>query len=245
MKRYAKLTPEGSRDFLFEECDNRNSLESTLSEMYKEKSYREVITPAIEYFDVFQNEGNGIDADEMYKLTDNYGRTTVLRPDNTMPIARLVATRLKSEDFPVRLYYNQNIFVKNKSLAGRCNEIAQSGIEFIGDASLNADLEVISMAVEALKRSDLKSFSIELGHAGYFNAVLDKMNISDSDKAEICRLTEAKNYAALNDLLESIGNTHETKILRLLPRLFGGIEIIDNAKKIYSNEQSNSALDYI
>ena len=65
---------------------------------------------------MFTSGNAGIEADDMYKLTDNHGRTTVLRPDNTMPIARLVATRLKEADFPVRLYYNQNVFVKNKVL---------------------------------------------------------------------------------------------------------------------------------
>lgn len=245
MKRYAKLTPEGSRDFLFEESDDRKKVELTLSELYKEKSYRKVITPAIEFFDVFNGESAGIEADEMYKLTDNYGRTTVLRPDNTMPIARLVATRLTKEDFPVRLYYNQNIFVRNKLLAGRTDEIAQSGIELIGDGSLDADLEVISMAVEALKKANLNSFKLEIGHAGFFNAILDKMNLNSTQKADICRLIEGKNYAALGDLLNQMGDSRETAVLHKLPRLFGGVDVLDTAKKLYKSDKSDKALDYI
>lgn len=100
MKRYSKITPQGARDFLFEESDDRKKIESTLSALYKENSYRKVITPAIEYIDVFENGNSGMESDIMYKLTDNYGRTTVLRPDNTMPIARLVATRLSKRIFP-------------------------------------------------------------------------------------------------------------------------------------------------
>ncbi len=245
MKRYSNITPEGSRDFLFEECDDRKNVEATLSALYKENAYRKVITPAIEFFDVFTSGNAGIEADDMYKLTDNHGRTTVLRPDNTMPIARLVATRLKEADFPVRLYYNQNVFVKNKVLAGTTDEIPQSGIEFIGDASLEADIEVISMAVEALKRSELNSFKIEIGHAGFFNAVLDKMNLSSSEKTEICKLIEGKNYAALGDMLDEIGSTAETEVLHKLPRLFGGTEVLDEAKKLYQSENSDKALDYL
>ena len=67
---------------------------------------------------LFSENDLGIEAEEMYKLSDSLGRTTVLRPDNTAPIARLVATRLSKEDFPVKLYYNQNVYVRNKSLAG-------------------------------------------------------------------------------------------------------------------------------
>jgi len=245
MKRYAKLTPEGSRDLLFEECDDKKKIETTLSALYKENNYRKVITPTIEYFDVFKSDNTGIEADEMYKLSDSYGRTTVLRPDNTMPIARLVATRLTEADFPVRLYYNQNIFVRNKALAGRTDEIAQSGIELIGDGSMAADLEAISMAVEALKRVKINSFKIEIGHAGFFNAVLDNMNISSTEKADICNLIEGKNYAALGDLLHKIGSTAETAVLHRLPRLFGGIEVLDEAKALYKNADADKALDYI
>lgn len=245
MKRYAKLTPEGSRDLLFEECDDKKGIETTLSSLYKENNYRKVITPTIEYFDVFKSDNTGIEADEMYKLSDSYGRTTVLRPDNTMPIARLVATRLTKEDFPVRLYYNQNIFVRNKALAGRTDEIAQSGIELIGDGSVNADLEAVSMAVEALKRVKINSFKIEIGHAGFFNSVLNNMNITDTEKADICNLIEGKNYAALGDLLNKIGSTPETAVLHRLPRLFGGVEVLDEAKRLYRNDDSDKALDYL
>ena len=199
MKRYSKVTPEGSRDFLFEECDDRRKVEHILSDLFKENEYRKALTPAIEYFDVFKSDNTGIEPEEMFKLSGSKGRTTVLRPDNTMPIARMVATRLNAEDFPVRLYYNQSVFVRSKDLNGRPNEIAQSGVELIGDGSMQADIEVISMAVESLKRCDLNSFKIEIGNAAFFNCVLDKMEISNTTKADICKLIEGKNYAALGD----------------------------------------------
>lgn len=245
MKRYSKITPQGARDFLFEESDDRKKIESTLSALYKENSYRKVITPAIEYIDVFENGNSGMESDIMYKLTDNYGRTTVLRPDNTMPIARLVATRLSKEDFPVRLYYNQNIFVRSKSYAGNADEIPQSGIELIGDGSREADLEVLTMAIEALRRSNLASFSFEIGHAGFINSVLDSMNLTSNQRADICALMESKNYAALGDMLDAFGDTPQTRALHRLPRLFGGIEVLEDVKKLYSDEKSDAALDYL
>lgn len=245
MKRYSKITPEGSRDFLFEECDDRRKVEHTLADLFKEKNYRKVMTPAIEYFDVFKSDNTGIEPEEMFKLSDSKGRTTVLRPDNTMPIARMVATRLKSEDFPVRLYYNQTVFVRSKDLNGRTNEIPQSGIEFIGDGSLKADIEVIAMAVESLKRCDLNSFKLEIGNAAFFNAILNKMNISDTTKADICNLIEGKNYAALGDLLDRIGSSKETAVIKKLPRLFGSVDVIDEAKALYDDDSAVEALDYL
>lgn len=243
MKKYSKVTPEGSRDLLFEECDDRRKIEMSLSALYKENSYRKVITPTMEFFDVFKNAE--INADEMYKLTDNQGRTTVLRPDNTMPIARLIATRLSADAFPVRLYYSQNVFVRNKELAGKTDEIAQSGIELIGDGSIDADLEVITMAHKAMVRSKVKSFKIEIGHSGFFADVLDNLNVDASVKSDIYHLIEHKNFAALGDLLDSMGSEKEAQVLRRLPRLFGGVEVIEEAKTLYCSEKATAALNYL
>ena len=245
MKRYSRITPEGSRDFLFEECDDRRRVEHTLSDLFKDGGYRKVLTPAIEYFDVFKSDNTGIQAQEMFKLSDANGVTTVLRPDNTMPIARMVATRLSKEDFPVRLYYNQSVFVRNKDLAGRTNEIAQSGIELIGDGSKEADLEVIRLAIESLKRCELNSFKIEIGNAAFFNTILKKMDIDDDTYAEICNLIEGKNYAALGDLLSTFGESREAKVIGRLPRLFGGAEVIEEAKRLYDEEDALEALKYL
>lgn len=245
MKRYSKLIPQGTRDLLFEECDDRRNVEAILSALFKEYKYRKVMTPTVEFYDVFAENDLGIEAEEMYKLSDSQGRTTVLRPDNTAPIARLVATRLSKEDFPVRLYYNQNVYIRNKSLAGRTDETEQSGIELIGDGSIDADIEVISMAYEALKRNNVSSFKLELCHAGFFKSILNKMNITSTQKADICKLIEGKNYAALGDMLAQFDDSSEADVIKKLPRLFGDVSVIDEAKKLYNDEKSNEALDYL
>lgn len=244
MNRYANTTPQGSRDYLFEESDDRRRIESALSDLYKENSYRRVITGAVEFLDVFKG-ASDIGYDDMYKFEDISGRATVLRPDNTLPIARLVATRLDQKDFPVRLYYNQNIFLRGKKADGRAHEIAQSGVELIGLSSLEADIEVISMALEGLKRAKLESFKLEIGHAGFLKAVLDEMALDRAQKARICALIESKNYAALGDLLNEIGDTPETALLHKIPRLFGGIDVLEEAKQLYRSKKSDEALEYI
>lgn len=245
MKKYSNITPEGSRDFLFEECDDRRRVEHRLSDLFKDGGYRKVMTPAIEFFDVFKSDNTGIQADEMFKLSDAAGRTTVLRPDNTMPIARMVATRLTHEDFPVRLYYNQSVFVRNKDLAGKTNEIAQSGIELIGDGSEDADIEVIRLAFDSLNCCGLNNFKIEIGNAAFFNTILNKLRLNDSGKAEICNLIEEKNYAALGDMLDRLGDSRETRLIKQLPRLFGGAEVIKKAKSLYGDSEAVKALDYL
>ena len=94
MKNYAKLTPEGTRDYLFEESDARRAVERQLSDLFKTHGYRRVMTPTLEFFDVFNRDSAGALPETLYSMTDAYGRLLVLRPDSTLPIARVAATRL-------------------------------------------------------------------------------------------------------------------------------------------------------
>ena len=73
MKSYEKLTPEGTRDFLFEESDALRRIERGLSELFKEKGYKKVITPTVEFFDVFNRESAGTLPENLYSMTDAYG----------------------------------------------------------------------------------------------------------------------------------------------------------------------------
>lgn len=245
MKNYSKITPEGTKDFLFEECDCRRKVEVTLSTLFKEKNYRKVITPTIEFFDVFKRDSAGMPLESMYKLTDNRGRLLVLRPDNTMPIARMVATRLNPSMYPLRLYYTQSVFVQSPRLSGRNDEIAQSGIELIGAGGKRADLEVVTTAYDSLKKCGVNDFRIEIGHAGFFNSILDKMDLTEEQRDDICKLTESKNYASLNDILDSLEDSSETRAIKMLPRLFGGVEVIEQAEKLYNGDEANEALEYL
>lgn len=245
MKRYSKITPEGTRDLLFEECDARRKVEVTLSTLYKQCRYSKVMTPAIEFYDVFDRESAGFPLESLYKLTDLHGRLIVMRPDNTMPIARIVATRLKNVVYPLRLYYTQSVYLQSPSFAGHNDEIAQSGIELIGAGGIRADLEVIHMAIDALNLCGAPDFCIELGHAGFFKAISDKLDVDKDIKDDIAKLIESKNYAALNDLLDEIGDAQETRAIKALPKLFGGEEVLAQAAEIYSGEEANEALSYL
>ena len=114
--------------------------------------------------------GISIPQEFMFKVTDNKGRLMVVRPDSTLPIARLTATRLQNELKPLRLFYTQKVYHNYPGLRGRNNEINQSGIELLGASGVRADLEVLSTAVEALSRC-VPDYRIELGHAGFFRAL--------------------------------------------------------------------------
>ena len=245
MKNYAKITPEGTKDYLALESRAIRCAEKRLSSVFKSKGYEKVMTPTIEFFDVFNRESSGYNPEDLYSLTDSYGRLLVLRPDSTLPIARLVSTRFQNARLPLRLYYNQNVFVRQKNLTGRSDEATQSGIELMGASGIRADLEVITTAVEAIENCTSADFKLEIGHAGFFKELCKKLNVSDEVVSEIYDCVESRNFVSLNNILDKIGNNNVTECLRNIPRYFGGVEIIEKAKEIDLGAEGQKSLDYL
>ena len=242
MRRYDLITPEGTRDLLFEECLARRTVENKLTSLFRHFGYSEVVTPYMEFYDVFLGTSRMFRQESLYKLNDSKNRLITLRPDNTIPIARLAATRLKESDLPLRLFYDQVVFTNNALLKGKSDEVVQTGIELIGgENTKRADYEALCIAVEALSCFG-KDFRLEIGHIGYFKELIRKLNIDSRTEEEIRLLINAKNYPALNDLLDGIADNDVTAALKKLPGLFGGEEVFDKAEKLCSDDNIKSIL---
>lgn len=239
------ITPEGTKDYLFEEAVLRKRVENKLSDVFLYRGYHEVVTPSIEFLDVFQGSATGVPIERMYKLVDAKGRLLVMRPDSTMPIARLCSTRLKKESLPLRLYYNQPVFSTNPSLKGRSDERMQTGIELIGSSSQRADIEVLVTAVKALQALKIRNFRIEVGHIGIFSSLVEALGVSVSQREAIRQLIEDKNYPALNDLLDGLENEEVASVIKMLPRLFGGEAVFRKARTCIRDHQTLLILDYL
>ena len=242
MRNYDLITPEGTKDLLFGECIVRRNIENKLMRLFKSRGYSEMITPGLEFFDVFNLNSPYFPQENLYKLTDAKGRLLVMRPDSTMPIARVVATRLKDAVLPLKLCYDQTVYRTEPALKGRSDEIVQAGIELIGSELKIADLEVISTAVDSLKAMEMP-FSLEIGHIGIFRELVSKLDVSDHFKEKIRRRIETKNFPALNDLLDSLGSSPVIDALKKLPALFGGEEVFEKAEELMSDENITRQLE--
>ena len=244
MKKNDLITPEGTRDLLFDECIARREAEQMLNTLFTQTGYSEVVTPGIEFYDLFSSSTRHFKQENMYKLVDSKGRIIVMRPDSTIPIARLAASRLKDTGFPLRLFYNQSVYENNALLKGRSDEITQAGIELLGgENKKRADYEALSIAVEALSGFDSENFRLEIGHIGYFKTLMDKLDVDSDVKEDIRTLISTKNYPVLNDLLDDIGDTKVVNALKQLPRLFGGVDVLDRAAALYTDDKISNILD--
>ncbi len=237
-------TPEGTRDRLFNECKARRNAEAAITGVFQEYGYSEIITPEVEFYNMFVQTGNPLPEESMVKITDKSGRILVMRPDNTTPIARAAATRLKGSGVQ-RLYYNQSVFRSSTAHHGAESEIPQCGVELIGAGDLDADVEVLELAVKSLGSVAGNSFHIEIGHAGLFKAAAHEL-IADSDAIErIRRYIEHKKFAALNDYLKQYEGQKAAVALGRLSHLFGGIEVLKEADKLFDSPKAKEALEYL
>ena len=202
MNNWKRHIPEGSRDILFEDCNNKIKIIDTLRKLYISTGYLEVISPTLEFYDVFQGDDVSIEQEKMYKLFDNAGRILVLRPDMTMPIARIAATKLRDSAYPLRICYSGNIFRINEDWNGKVSEMTQSGIEIIGSESPKADAEVIITAISALLAIGVKKFELEIGQAEFFKGLIEDIELDYEEMERLRGLVENKNFGALREFID-------------------------------------------
>ena len=243
MKNNDWLTPEGTRDMLFEECAAKRAISERITGIFKSYGYSEVITPGLEFYDVFNGKTRYFPQEAMYKLIDGKNRLMVLRPDCTLPIARLAATRLRGEELPLKLFYNQNIFMVNPKDSGRDDEISQCGIEILGGVTDAADYEALAIAAKALAACD-EDFRLEIGDSGIFRELLENYEC-DADTAESIReWIETKNIPQLEANFADV-KTDVEKAFKALPRLFGGFEVFKNAREFLHGEVLGQKLTHL
>ena len=245
MNRFRISTPEGTRDLLFSSCRALRQTENAVRDALEERGYSEIITPAVEYYDVFAQANPELDQDQMLKIIDKSGRICVARPDNTTPIARIAATRLDDAALPVRLYYSQKVFRSVSGDHGHKGEFLQVGAELIGADGLAADKDILSAAFAALSRTGADNFRIELGHAEIYKALIEELGADAASSEAIRRLIENKSFAALGDALQPFGSRPAAKALSAMPQLFGGIEVLDEVETLTGNVRVLGAIAYL
>ncbi|MDT8715511.1 ATP phosphoribosyltransferase regulatory subunit [Clostridium sp. 19966] len=235
MRKWKKNIPEGTRDILFQDCADKRYIENILKKVYLDRGFVEIVTPTLEFYDVFDGDNIWIEQEKLYKLFDNRGRIMVLRPDMTTPAARLAATKLRDSYYPIKFCYSANVFRANENLNGKKNEFTQSGVEILGSGELKADIEVIATAMKAMIKAGITNFKLELGQIDFFKGIVENLDLEDEEKESIRSFIENKNFGALKDfLLERKAGLSKSdmEILNKLPALFGDIKVLDTARKL-------------
>lgn len=236
-------TPEGVRDIYPEECKKKAVLRESLLEVIRRYGYKDIETPDFEYLDIFRKETGVVSCGELYKFFDRHGKCLVLRPDITPAVARATAAMYSSEEFPIRLCYAGNTFVNNYEYRESSKENTQVGAELIGIDSDEADAELLAMAIDGLKKTELIDFNITLGHTDFVNSLLKASKLSNDIREEIEVLLRGRNYFGLDEILSTIDIDPSIKrIFHKLPDLSGNVEILKEAEKYTIDDRARKAI---
>lgn len=231
MKSRLLHTPDGVRDLYNGEYKRKLLIQEQLHNVFMSYGCFDIQTPTFEYFDVFSNQVGTTPSKDLFKFFDKEGNTVVLRPDFTPSIARCVAKYYAPEEEPVKLCYMGNTFINSSDYQGRLKESTQCGVEFLGDGTAEADAQMLSMVVDSLKAIGLEEFQISVGHAGFFNALLEEGKVNSIQEAELRELLSNKNFLGVEAFIEKLDVSDDIKqLFTLLAKFDTSTEDIKKAR---------------
>lgn len=230
------LLPDGVEEILPADAKPIELLRRQLLDLYSTWGYDLVIPPLLEYTDSLLI-GLGRDVDLLtFKVTDQLtGRTLGIRADITPQTARIDAHSMKLSG-PNRLCYAGHVVHTKPKHPLATRTPIQVGLEFYGDASIAADIEVVSLLLESLSAAGLPKLHIDLGHVGFYRALAASAKLtSDQEEAFFDLLqrkavTEMRAWVAAN-----VSNKRSAELLLALPNLAGNVDILAKARKLFSS----------
>ncbi len=238
--------PRGVADYFGGPAQRRRQFETDLRSLTRTWGYAEIIPPIFEYAETLTTEMSGQLAEDLYRFFDRDGRLLALRPDLTIPTARIIGSKLYDQPLPQRYFYAGPVFRTQEPRAGRQREFWQAGVELIGAASPDADAEVLALAALALQSLGLGDFRFSLGHLGYFHGLIAHLQL---DADAVARLQNALDRKSHNDVLALINAWQLTAADRDavsgLLDLFGpqGDGVLARARALARNQQMLDAVD--
>ncbi len=167
----------GTQDILPEEGRLYRRVEETAFEVAERYGFGEITTPIFEFTEVFSRtlgDTSDIVTKEMYTFEDKGGDQITLRPEGTAGVARAFISNGLQQDLPLKLFYRGPMFRYERPQKGRRRQFRQVGVEILGVATPQADIETISIA---------QTFLEELGLKDYIKLELNSLGDTDSRSA--------------------------------------------------------------
>lgn len=229
---------KGSRDLSPEEMRRFRLIEGGFRDCCLKAGYQEVRTPTVEYLHLFTATGTLTPATlrRVYSFLDWdgwSGERVVLRPDGTIPVARLYIESME-EAALAKLFYIANIFIFEET-GTKPREQWQCGAELIGASSALADVELITLACEVLSRLGINGVGLKLSHVGLIRALLAELGLSRSEQIEIFDQILDGDVAALARIKPE--NPKLEKVLSPLLDLRGASSgFLQNYKALFNHE---------
>ncbi|WP_027876847.1 ATP phosphoribosyltransferase regulatory subunit [Meiothermus cerbereus] len=237
------MIPEGTRYFLPPEARLRRELQERLVNLLYGWGYEPVELPALEFYDPQHTL-----AERAFKLVDKSGEVLALRSEFTTAVAGLLKSngRLVSGQ-PVRLQYAGTLWLREANAElGRSREFSQVGAELVGVSSPQSDAEVLELAWACLQLVGFAEAKIEVGLPALVRDLLDATGLPGDQKERLRQAIHRKNSPELEALLMGY-QVHPSlqKALLALPDLYGGREVLEEARRLPLSGKAQADLDWL
>jgi len=217
MPRKFATTP-GTRDVLPPESTRLLDVQAKIRERFRLFGYGEVITPALEYSEVVEEPKL---RDVSFKLFDPDNQMLLLRPEMTIPIARLVAQRLRNFPPPHKLSYVLPVYRRTSVGRGQSAELYQAGVEVVGSPSPQEDAGTIALLVDVLNTLGLEApgdFAVVLGKTAFYEAYLG--HVAPEAAPSLLAALASKDLVRVDALAATLTDRAAAGV-RGIPRLVG------------------------
>jgi len=226
------LLPEGVEEILPAEARRAEILRRGLLDLFEGWGYELVMPPLIEYLEsLLVGAGSEFDL-QTFKVTDQLtGRLMGMRPDMTPQAARIDAHYLK-RSAPVRLCYAGSVLRTRPDEFGGSREPLQFGAELFGYAGSQADAEILSLMIAALRLADIREAHIDLGHVGVFRGLAAQANLGAEREKDLFDALQRKARDEVEALLAgSNASAAPKRMIAGLLDLSGGQEVLARARE--------------
>ena len=251
------VTPAGFRDVLTDEAQQRERITRAVQERFAACGYLPIETPTLEVMDVMR--AGGRLAGSPFRFFDARGDLLAMRPDVTLQVARMTATRLAGQPGPFRFRYLQRVFREAEAeMQAKARELTQMGIECIGEEGPEADAEVVGLLAEALDVAGARGYTLALATVGVLRALLEASGAPAWWKEQVLDAYHASNFVELDRLTAPAGAGPApdaepgarasvppvfAAAIRALPRIRGGRAAIDEVRALVAPLGCEDGLD--
>jgi ATP phosphoribosyltransferase regulatory subunit len=229
----AWVLPDHIADVLPSEARHIEELRRLYLDTARGFGYELVMPPLLEYLEsLLSGTGRALDL-QTFKLVDQLsGRTLGLRADTTPQVARIDAHLLNRAGV-TRLCYCGPVLHTRPDRPFATREPLQFGAEIYGHAGLEADLEVLHLALDSLSAVAINQFTVDLSDARIVPALLDGVSLSSQTREALHSALAAKDTSRVQALTQDLP-AHVRHALTALVSLYGDASVLDQADKAFA-----------
>ena len=227
----AWVLPDHIADVLPSEARHIEELRRELLDTARGYGYELVMPPLLEHLEsLLTGTGEALDL-QTFKLVDQLsGRMLGLRADSTPQVARIDAHLLNRQGVARLCYCGPVLHARpDRPLATR--EPLQLGAEIYGHAGLEADQEILQLALDCLRAANVQGMRVDLGDARIVRGLLDGLKLSAPVLAQLNAALAAKDASTLAEISVDFP-APVRQGLQALVRLYGDASVLEEARKL-------------